>query len=86
MVKQPGHGIEQPLLSSAEVKERVELAVLVLHNCASIACSRLNITIHTSFVSYKPDPLMLPQTIVKSTCHLFILFHLEPQSIPSFRF
>ena len=43
VVKKPGHSIEQPLLSSAEVKESVELAVLVLHNWASIACSRLNI-------------------------------------------
>jgi hypothetical protein len=54
VVKQPGHGIEQPLLSSVEVKERAELAVLVLHNWASIACSRLNITVHTCFVSYMP--------------------------------
>jgi hypothetical protein len=75
VAKEPGHGIEQPLLSSADVKERVELAVLVLHNSASIACSRLNVTVHSCFVSYMPDALMLPQTIVKSACHLFILFH-----------
>jgi hypothetical protein len=86
VVKQPGHGIEQPLLSGAEVIERVELAVLVLHNWASIACSTLNITVYTCFVSYMPDAVMLPQTIVKSACHLFILFHLQPLSIPSFRF
>ena len=86
VVKQPGHGIEQPLLSSAEVKERVELALLVFHNCASIACSKLNITVHACFISYMPDALMLPQTIVESACHLFIFFHLQPLSIPSFRF
>jgi len=33
-----------------------------------------------------PDALMLPQTVVKSAWHLFILFQLQPLSIPLFRF
>jgi hypothetical protein len=41
-VKQVGYGIDQPHLSSTEVKERVELPLCQLW--AYMACSRVNFT------------------------------------------
>jgi len=41
-VKRPGHGVNHPPPSSAEVKERVELPLF--HFWAFVACSRVNFT------------------------------------------
>jgi hypothetical protein len=41
-LKRPGHGVEHPLPSSAEVKEKIVIPLLPLW--AFVACSRVNFT------------------------------------------
>jgi hypothetical protein len=49
-VKRPGRGVDHPPLSSAEVKERVEL--YLYSPSAYVACSRVNLTFAFTFTTY----------------------------------
>jgi hypothetical protein len=53
-VKRPGRGVEHPPLSSAEIKERVELYFYSPLRWAFMACSRVNFTF--SLLTLAPFP------------------------------
>jgi hypothetical protein len=50
-VKRPGRDVHHPPPSSAEVKERVVIPLLPLW--AFMACSRVNLTLHLTFMNRK---------------------------------
>jgi hypothetical protein len=51
VVKQPGHGINHPLLSSAKFKERV--AVPLLPSWAFMASARVNLTLALELIPHE---------------------------------
>ena len=69
-VKWPGRGVNHPLPSSAEVKERVELLLSVW---ASLAYSRADFPLlcwHCSVVWFIPHKQQRTATCVTYTCHV----------------
>ena len=69
-VKRPGRGVDHPPTSSAEVKERVELAIPLLPLWAFVACSRMNFTL--------PSAVNTTKAGVEIQLHvLFITFVLD---------